>query len=100
MPIQTLYVSGDNTLLYEFEDAIFAHHWNVFIREIKDRAAFNQSAFESGSITAAVHLDRASQWLDFVARFLQAFGSGLLPPDIKIAVNSTEQLLGRVETIW
>ena len=100
MTYRIFYVSGDTTLVYEFQSATIAHHWDTSVREIKYQVAFNQSEFDSGSITEAVHRDLGSQWLDLVAGFVQEFGSGLLPPDIKQAVNVTELYLGRDETIW
>ena len=100
MTFNSLYVCGDVTLVYEFQDATIAERWFERVREIKDRVAFNELQMGGGTVTEAVHREHASQWLDLVAGVLQEFGSAYLPPDIKEAVNGTELFLGRAQTIW
>ena len=100
MSFNSMYICGANTLVYQFADATIHARWDERMREIKAQSTMLQAEFESGSVPEAVHRERASQWLLFVAGFSHEFGSAFVPPDIKEAVNGTELFLGRAQTIW
>ena len=83
-----------------FKDKAAAEHWMSHVRELKDRCAASQYALQNGTITAAAHRNQAAEWLNLVAAFAQQFGNDYVPPDIKTAVNSTEEFLGQAQTNW
>ena len=51
---------------------------------------------EEGSLRLPLYLG----WLDAVGRFTRRWGEGLVPPDIKHAVNSVEFGIGVPQTVW
>ena len=51
-------------------------------------------------VAGATSDDQYQRWLDRVMAFRRRYGDSLVPPDVKEAVHSVEDGIGRERTTW
>lgn len=97
MPWNVLYASGQWAIQLSFTSP--AHHWQwaAEVQEIKDRIALINNDGDPG----APRVPRYNAWILYVKNFVRRYGGeGLLPPDIKHAMNDVEINIGVQVTVW
>ncbi|CAB9511262.1 hypothetical protein SEMRO_477_G150660.1 [Seminavis robusta] len=91
-----IYMSGDYEHHYLFASVAFFVVWDAGVRTIKDVIANINNDGNAGD----ARVPEYRRWLALVRAFGLHWGGGLIPGDIKAAVNDVETNIGVHVTDW
>ena len=98
MVVEHLYMTGrpDHTMVLTFDNAMETISWVAQVEQIKD----NMDVILRSQASDADKNAFAMLWVAHVRRFAAQWGNDRTPPDIKSALNETEETLGIPISNW